>query len=189
MKPEEKIFARGGDDLLVAAMLSGPGAKNPDHRFTDLDGRRVDADNPRVYGTNFVAKQIDRFSLLDAMEEALGTDTFLDRCREYDARRKGPLELYANLHGNAQWVIKVLLGKDPVTGQEVPRRLATPVDDIIKAMREDLQTRAEAEAPAGSWDRELASLTAEERSALIALAKGLGKPEPVAEMEFPIKKR
>ena len=126
LAPEEKIMARGGDDLVYAARLTGPGARFVDHRFTDMDGRAVDEDNPRLYGTNFVAKPIDRFNLLDAMEEALGTDTYTDRAREWDLMRRGPRDLYGSLHDNAQHVIKMLLGKDPITGEDYPRTSETP---------------------------------------------------------------
>jgi len=138
LKPDEKITARGGDDVLLAALLTGPGAKYIDHRFTDKDGRKVDEDNPRVFGTNFVAKPIERFTFLDALEEAMGTDTFLEKAREYDARRFGPLALYANCHGNCQWVVKVLLGKDPLTGEDISRSTLMPHQAIAEAMGPEL---------------------------------------------------
>jgi hypothetical protein len=126
LKPEEKITARGGDDLFLAGLLSGPTAKYVDHRFTDKDGRTIDEELPRLYGTNFVAKPIDKFTFLDALEEALGTDTFLMRAGEWDNRRRGPLDLYGSLHDTAQWVVKTLLGRDPMTGKDWPRNAVPP---------------------------------------------------------------
>jgi hypothetical protein len=140
LKPEEKITARGGDDLVLAGLLSGPGAKYVDHRFTDKDGRPVDEENPRTYGTNFVAKPIDRFTFLDALEEAMGTDSFVVRATEWDSRRRGPLDLYGSCHENTQWVVKVLLGRDPSTGKEVPRNTLPPhvvMDRLIKGLQEE----------------------------------------------------
>jgi len=126
LSQDEKIMARSGKDLELAARMSGVGAKYPDHRFTDKDGRTVDEDNPRLYGTNFVAKPIDRFSFLDAMEEALGTDVYRERAHEYDLQRRSPMDLYGNLTSNIQHVIKVILGRDPQTGKDYPRDTPPP---------------------------------------------------------------
>lgn len=138
LRPEEKITARGGDDLVLAGLLSGPGAKYVDHRFTDKDSRPVDEDNPRTYGTNFVPKPIEKFTFLDALEEAMGTDSFVVRATEWDSRRRGPLDLYGSCHANTQWVVQVLLGKDPTTGKDVPRNIPPPhvvMDRHIKELQ------------------------------------------------------
>ena len=132
----QKIKARDGDDLLLAYRLAGANPMFPDQRYT------YDEETGACFGTNFVRKGIQNFDLLDAMEEAMGTDSFFLRAQEYAQRRKLPTDLIGNLSDNVRWVITVLLGRDPITGVDVPRSSPTP-HTVTEARIKELQLAGE----------------------------------------------
>ncbi len=151
LSPKEKVTARAGDDLIHAVKLSGPGAKYPDHRFTETDG--PDDESPRLFGTNFVPKPVERFTLLDALHEALGTAQWEALANESNLRRKGPLDLFGNLHANAQHVVCVYLGKDPRTGKDYPRTSKSPTQILEDTLKEVAAAGGSAMELAGAGKR------------------------------------
>jgi len=122
----KKLTARLGDDLLFAYILSGvnPAHANPNYEVPGREGAS--------YGTNFVRRPIEKFNLLEAIEEAVGTDVFVMRSREHSLRRKDPFEMFGNLPDNVQWVVKVLLGLDPLTGELFHRSTPPPHVELQK---------------------------------------------------------